>query len=91
MRMPTDEYDILARVALFDAVNDIFFVSTRVRRLDSESKWKWGMWFSTTSAIYLEAVGLDLVRFHELLGLEGQRRREFPGQEVDRRQDGETY
>jgi hypothetical protein len=53
MRMPTDEYDVLASVALFDAVNDVFRLSTRIRRLDSEPKGKWGLWFSSASALYV--------------------------------------
>jgi hypothetical protein len=36
--VPTDDYDILARVALLDAADDSVRLTTPVRCLDSESK-----------------------------------------------------
>ncbi len=65
MRVLTDDYDILARIALLDAVDDCFRLTTTVRYLDSKSKGKWGMWFSSTTALYAETVRLDLVPVHK--------------------------
>ena len=72
--MPTDKHDMLASVALFNAINNVFRLSAGVRRLDSGPKGKWGLWFSSTPALYLQATGLDLVSFHEFLRFEGRRR-----------------
>jgi hypothetical protein len=81
VRVPADEDDIFVDIALFDSVDDISNRSPRVCRLGIGSKGKRRMWLASSSALDVEAVGLDLVPIHEVLRIEGYRR-ERPGKEV---------
>ena len=75
--MPSNKDNIFAWVVLSDVVDDCVYLSTWVCCCDAGSKGERGMWFASTSALYMETVGHNVVLLCSLLGLEGCRREGF--------------